>query len=380
MTKPMILVTGATGKTGGAVVARLLQLNWPVRAVVSRRDARSERLQSLGVETVVADMYDPEQLLDAMRGTSRAYFLPIFRPYMIQSAAAFAVAAREAKLESVVQMSQWTSSPSHPAILTRQTWLVDRLFAHIPGVAHTIVNPGMFADNFLRTIDMAALLGVFPLLTGTSKSAPVSNEDIARVVAEILTDPAPHAGKTYRPTGPKLLSGREMAEAISRAVGNRVRPVTTPVWMLSKVARLQGVDPFEIASLRYYLRDHALGAFEFEGGVTDVVQELTGTPAEEFEATARRYAALPFARKTLTNRVRALVNFGLVPVVPGYNLDRYEREHAFPRPADPRLTLESETWIREHARLSPLGGSADTSVPATSPSGASRRNASASVA
>jgi len=63
---------------------------------------------------VVADFHDPDQLLAALRGVERAYYLPVIEPYMIQSAVAFALAAREAKLEHVVQMSQWTSHRAQP--------------------------------------------------------------------------------------------------------------------------------------------------------------------------------------------------------------------------------------------------------------------------
>jgi uncharacterized protein YbjT (DUF2867 family) len=202
MDKPKVLVTGATGRTGSAVVAELRKRDWPVRALVSREDARSEALRKLGAETVVADMYDPEQLFVAANGTQRAYYVPLMRPYMIHAANAFVVAAHEAKLESIVQMSQWTSSASHPTALTRQTWLVDRIFSMIPGVAHTIFNPGMFADNFLRVMDFPALLGIFPVLMGDSKCPPISNEDMAKCAAAILTgDPAKHAGKAITQPG-----------------------------------------------------------------------------------------------------------------------------------------------------------------------------------
>lgn len=50
MAQPKILVTGATGKTGAAIVADLLRREVPVRAVVRTRDARSERLQRAGAE------------------------------------------------------------------------------------------------------------------------------------------------------------------------------------------------------------------------------------------------------------------------------------------------------------------------------------------
>jgi NAD(P)H dehydrogenase (quinone) len=45
MIKPKILVTGATGKTGGAVITELLAKDWPVRAAVRVRDARGDRRQ-----------------------------------------------------------------------------------------------------------------------------------------------------------------------------------------------------------------------------------------------------------------------------------------------------------------------------------------------
>lgn len=87
MTHPKILVTGATGKTGSTVVAQLRERNWPVRAIVRVRDARSERLERLGAEIVVADLFDPEQLQAAMKGTVRAYYCPPFHPYISRTVA-----------------------------------------------------------------------------------------------------------------------------------------------------------------------------------------------------------------------------------------------------------------------------------------------------
>lgn len=355
--KPKILVTGATGKTGSALVAELRKHDWPVRAMVSREDARSASLRALGAETVVADMYDPQQLRAAIKGTQRAYYLPLMRPYMIHAASAFAVAASEAKLESIVQMSQWTSSASHPAIMTRQTWIVDRIFSMIPGVAHIIFNPGMFADNFLRVIDFAALLGAFPALMGDSKCAPISNEDMARCVAVLLMeDPAKHAGKSYRPTGPELLSGKDMAGIIERVVGHGVKPLQLPIWMFLKVARMQKIDPFQIYVLLKYIEDNKQGAFSYEGGVTQVMQELTGSPAESFEMTARRYAAMPFAQQTFANRLKAFINFNITPFYPGYNMAAYERMLEFPVPPMPLQCMEDANWKQSHSEQMALQG------------------------
>ena len=346
MIKPKILVTGATGKTGAEVVRELLLHEWPVRAMVSREDRRSERLRRMGAEIVVADMYDAEQLFQAAKGTQRAYYLPLMRPYMIQAANAFAVAAHAAKLEYIVQMSQWTSSDSHPTAMTRQTWLVDRTFAMIPGVAHTIFNPGMFADNFLRVIDFAALLGIYPVLMGESKCAPIANEDMGKAAAALLmAGPAEHAGKSYRPTGPELLAGKDMAKIIARVVGHGVKPLNLPLWMFRKVARQQGIDPYQIAVLLHYIEDNQQGAFSFDGGVTHVMEELTGHPAESFETTARRYAAMPFAKQTLGNRLKAFINFNLTPFYPAYDFQAYERKLELPVPPKPLYCMENDRWI-----------------------------------
>src|SRR6201987_1120493 len=300
MIKPMILVTGATGKTGVVVVTELLKAGYPVRAMVRREDGRSARLKARGVEIAVADMSDADRIFDALRDVQRAYYCPPLDPYMIQGAVAFAIAAKEARLEQIVGVTQWLASPSHPSLMTRQHWLVDRLFSMTPGVAHTIVNPGFFADAYLVTIGLAAHLGVFPWMYGNSRNAPPSNEDIVRVAATVLMDPARHAGKSYRPTGPELLGAEDMARAIGRAVGRSVRVVPTTAWLFMKAARMSGYPIDVFSGIRYYIDDHKRGAFEVGAPTTDVL-DVTGRPAEDFETIARRYAVLPRNQRNLAN-------------------------------------------------------------------------------
>jgi NAD(P)H dehydrogenase (quinone) len=347
MLKPKILVTGATGKTGSLVVAELLKAGYPVRAMVHREDARSGRLKTQGVEIAVADMSDVERVADALKDVQRAYYCPPFDPYMIQGAVAFAVAARESKLDHIVGLTQWLSSPSHPALMTRQLWLVDRLFSMTPGVAHTIVRPGFFADSYLMLTGLAAHLGLFPWIFGDSRNAPPSNEDIARVAVAALMDPARHAGKSYRPTGPQLLGAKDMAEAIGRAVGRSVSVVPTPAWLFMKTARLGGLPIDLISSVRYYIDDHKRGAFELGAPTTDVL-DVTGQPAEDFETIARRYAALPLNRPTLSNRLRQFAQFLIAPLRPGFNFEQYDRELRRPFPSAPQFAPDSKVWRREH--------------------------------
>ena len=114
MIKPRIIVTGATGKTGSVVVTELLKASYPVRALVHQEDGRSALLKAQGAEIAVADLMDAERVADALKDVQRAYYCPPYDPYMIQGAVAFAVAAKDARLEHIVGLTQWTASPRIP--------------------------------------------------------------------------------------------------------------------------------------------------------------------------------------------------------------------------------------------------------------------------
>ncbi len=217
----------------------------------------------------------------------------------------------------------------------------------MPGVAHVRVNPGYFADNYLQMIGYAAHLGVFPDITGDSEDAPPSNEDIARVVVAALLNPDKHAGRQYRPTGPALLSASDVAEILSRVLGRKVRRIDLPWRMFLKAAPTANVGAFLVSNLRYYVEDHKQGAFALSAPTNDVL-EVTGRPAEDFETTARRYAARPEVQRNFRNWLRSFVDFMRTPLRRGYNPERLDRELRFPMPPAPRLAMANERWKAEH--------------------------------
>src|ERR1700731_2659785 len=345
MINPKILVAGATGKTGGAVVRELLAKGVPVRAMVRRPDLRSAALEARGAEVVVANIFDPGQLMDAMRDVQRAYYFPPYHPFVIQSASAFAAAARETGLEQIVGLSRWLAGPNHPALMSSQLWLIDRMFAALPSIAHTVVNPGFFADSpYMEMMPFAAHLGVFPLpVAGESRNAPPSVDDIARVAVAALLDPERHAGKSYRPTGPKLLTVTEMAAVIGRVVGHKVRHVRKRLGIFYKGAKAQGKQPILLSGLKHYFQDQDRGAFAI-GAPNDTVRELTGKDAEDFETVARRHAALPESRQSLRVRLAVLARFLTVPILPGFNPETYDRAQEHPMPPTPHLALDDAGW------------------------------------
>ena len=349
MIKPTILVTGASGKTGGQVASQLLAAGYPVRTLVRAEDARSRALKQAGATVLVGDLTDPQCLFEAMRGVQRGYFLPPFDPYMIQGAAAFAVAAREAKLEAIVGLSQWLANPEHPALATRQHWLVDKLFATLPGTALTVVAPGFFAEMpYMSVFKYAAHLGVFAFpARGSSRNAPPSVNDIARVAAAALMDPAKHAGKRYRPTGPQMLSLHDMAGIMGTVLKRPVRHVNMPMWMFYKAARMDGFNPFLLSQMGAFLRDHDRGAFEL-GGVTDDVLSVTGRAPESFETIVRRCAVHPEVQRSFNKFARVVGGFMSIPLRTGFNPERFAKTLQMPRPKRGVLSADSGFWRHEH--------------------------------
>ncbi|MGW4119170.1 NmrA family NAD(P)-binding protein [Nocardia sp. NPDC004711] len=351
MTTTRVLVTGATGKIGGAVAAQLLEKGVPTRALVHRDDARSARLRALGAETVVADIFDIQQVQAAMDGADRLFFNPPYHPHALDSAVSFAVAARRSGVEAVVALGQWLASPEHPSLMTRQHWLIDKLFELLPDTAHVAVDPGWFADNYLQFIGVAAQLGVLPAPTGGRRNAPPSNEDIARVAVGALLDPHRHDGRAYRPTGPALLTGAEIADAVGEALGRRVRHIEVAPRMLMKAVRVNakrlGFDLYLESGLRYYALEAALGTWEV-GGPTTHVRDVAGVEPEDFPTIARRYATRPETRRTAGNLIRQIWDFTLTGLVPMHDLDRFDRLQQHPQPAHPRLSGHSALWRSEH--------------------------------
>lgn len=318
-------------------------------AFVRREDARSERLKTQGATIVVGSITDPSDMRRAMTGAQRAYFCTPLEEGALRAAVVFATVAAEHGLESVVVMSQWLAHPSHPSLHTRETWLADRLFTLLPGKSVTTLNPGFFADNDLAGLAFAAQFGLLMLPYGSGRNAPPSNEDLARVAAEILMRPEGHAGRTYRPTGPTLLSPHDLASALGRVLGHRVRYVDAPIGVFTKVLRGMGLSEFATAQYTQYVRDYQRGAFAVNAP-TDVVRTLTGREPEDFETIARRYVASNLeAARRLGTGLRLMAQLTAWMLRPAPRTAPHLAPGDFSEAGRASLSADSAEWQRGHA-------------------------------
>ena len=353
--KPRILVTAAAGRTGSAAVLDLLSKDFPVRALVRRRDARSAALEKAGAEIITGDLFDFQDLRRALDGVQRAYHCPPFGPNLLNGASLFALAAEEAKLEVVALMSGWNPHPTHPAIVTREHWMANQLYRWMPTVDVIHVNPGIFAFIYLLGLPAIVHLGMLAAPFGNGRNAPPFNGDIGRVAAGVLADPARHIGKTYRPTGPELLSPGDIADILTRVVGRKVRYQDSSPRMFAKAATTLGVTDFEISQMLHYAEEIRQGVFEV-GAPTDHVEAITGRKPESFETIARRYLDNPSLIApglTNTGKLGAMAFMARMLLSRPPRFDRWERDHGHPVLSDIVLASDSPEW-RAHAERQEL--------------------------
>jgi uncharacterized protein YbjT (DUF2867 family) len=219
MTRTPVLVTGATGRVGRAVVGQLLDAGVPVRAL-TRRPAAAALPD--GVEVVAGDFTEPGSLDAALRGAGA-----VFLVWTAPPATAPAVVGRiAAGARRVVFLSSPHQTP-HPFFQQPNPMAVlhagiERLIAGA-GLESVIIRPGMFASNSVAWWAAAVRAGgVVRWPFGAAETAPVDDRDVAAVAARALCQDG-QAGGDYVLTGPESLSQAEQVRIIGEVLGRRVR-------------------------------------------------------------------------------------------------------------------------------------------------------------
>ena len=244
-------------------------------------------MRDLGVHVVCADMLDLAAVRDAFSEVKRAYFTCGVVPNYTEIATNVAVAAREASVEVLINMSQITSEAGASSPQTRQHWLSERLFDW------AAVNPvhlrcSLFAEDLI----MVAMRSVsrdntLSLPWGSGRVSPIAGWDIARSVVAILAQPLAHVGQTYHLTGgDDPLTPEQIADELSRALGRMItyRDLPRDVW----AAQMQKAGVLEhlvehLSRVADKMKENRYAR------KTHLVEQLTGQPAMNVFEFAQRY-------------------------------------------------------------------------------------------
>jgi uncharacterized protein YbjT (DUF2867 family) len=280
----VILVTGAAGKTGRAILRALGAESVPVRALVHREDQAAAAMKHGASEVIVGDMRAVEILAEATRGARAVYHIP---PNMAPDEVAIAdrviEAALAADVEDFVYHSvlhpQTEAMPHHWQKLRAEERLLES------GLPFTVLQPAVYMQNVLAYRERIAEDGVYPLpYAADAGVSMVDLEDVAWAAAKVLTEPG-HEGATYELCGREVLSPMAMAEALTRTLGHPVRVEMVPREEWAAGAREAGLGDYEVETLLamfvYYERYGLVGN-------PNVLEWILGRPATGFEAFVGR--------------------------------------------------------------------------------------------
>jgi len=283
----MILVTGAGGKTGKAVIKALVARGAAVRAFV-RSPAHEAALTTLGVaEVVVGTMDDAESVVRAVRGAEAIYHIcPNVSPHEVAFARALIAAATQLAVPRLVYHSvlhpQIEAMPHHWAKLRVE----EMLFGSSLDV--TILQPTAYMQNSLAQWGLMMREGIYrvPYPVETRLSL-VDLDDVAEAAALVLLD-AGHASATYELVGTSPLSQIEIAATFGRALKKTVLAEAESIESWDRRARSAGLDDHACETLIKMFQAYARDGLR---GNPNVLGWLLGRPPNSLAAFAARTVA-----------------------------------------------------------------------------------------
>jgi len=258
----MILVTGASGKTGRAVVAALARAGAPTRALV-RRPSQIEALTNLGAGQVIpADIRLAPELRRAVENTRAVYHIcPNIHPEEVEIGRSVIAAAKQAGVEHLVLHSvlhpQTEQMPHHWNKLRVEEALLES------GLNFTILQPTAYMQNLLAGWKVITEEGVlrnpYPVETRLSL---VDLEDVAEAAVRVLTTGG-HTAAIYELAGTPPLAQTEVAAILTDALGRPVRAEAESIQGWEVRARSAGLGDQQRATLirmfHYYERHGLIG-------------------------------------------------------------------------------------------------------------------------
>lgn len=276
-----VLVTGATGNTGSALVPALRNAGVDVRVFV-RNESKAQPLKDLGAEVVVGDLDKPDSFAPAVEGVDKIYLLTWNGPTQEQQVKSAIEVAKKAGNPHIVRHSMWGSEKSR---IIKQGYAADEAIKS-SGLSWTILRPTFFMQNTMMAAQTIASDGMIYMSMKDGKLAMIDVRDIVASAVAVLTGEG-HEGKDYILTGPEAISFHDIANTFSKVLGKDVKYVNVP----GEAATQSMVDMGLPEWIAQGYTELSEGFSEnFASKATDNVANLTNHPARSFEQFARDFA------------------------------------------------------------------------------------------
>ena len=215
----MILLTGATGRTGGETARVLARMGVKVRALVRSVD-KAAGLKAAGIELAMGDVTDAASVQRALEGVERLLVLLPNGERQLELEKQLVDLAKRAGARHIVKLSSMEAMASAQTPIPQAHWASEE-YIRKSGLDWTMIKPNYFMQNLLSSARAIKESKSFSLPVGNGTSAMIDTRDIGAVNAEVLTGEG-HQGQSYEITGPELLTFSEVAAQFSIVLGTRI--------------------------------------------------------------------------------------------------------------------------------------------------------------
>ncbi len=281
VTATRILVAGATGTNGRALLDALSGRNVIVRAFVRSAEA-ARNLLPQEVEVAEGDLSDPASLAAAFDGVDKAYVVTAVLPDTVELFRNFYDAASAAGVRHLVKFSGLGASQDSPSEIIRQHGESDELLRD-SGLTYTVIRPNSFHQNMLWQAESIAATDTFYLPLGDAAQSTIDVRDIAEVTATVLTGDG-HENKTYDLTGPESLTFHDVARIIGDERGKAVTYVPITPEAAEAAMREQGMPEWSARALAEIQALFGTGAY---ADVLPDAEQLLGRKPRSFTEFVR---------------------------------------------------------------------------------------------
>ncbi len=253
----MILVTGAAGKTGRAVVRALVAGGTAVRAFVRRAEQQVLLLGEGAQEVVLGDFQRAADLHRACAGATALYHIcPNMQPDEVAIGQRIIAAAQANGVARFVYHSVLHPQTVEMAHHWNKLRVEELLFKS--GLDFTILQPAAYMQNVLTGWQTIVEQGLYRVpYAVTTRLGMVDLLDVATVAAQVLTEPG-HSGAIYELAGAEVLSQVEVAAILAECLGRPVQAAAIDPADWERNARANGLNDYAVTTLQrmfaYYER------------------------------------------------------------------------------------------------------------------------------
>ena len=241
----MILVTGASGNVGKAVLSEVARSGARHKAMY--RSANESAKAPTGMETVLADFAKKETLAPALRDVDAVYLVCSPIPDLVQLETNMIDACVIAGVKHVVLNSALGAGEYSKSYPSWHRKVEDKLKS--TEISFTILQPNSFHQNVVAFFAPSIRAqGVFYSSMRDARVSFLDVRDIAVVAAKALAG-GDHTGKAYELNGPEALTYAELAEKIAKHAGRAVEYVDIPVDAQRKAMLEQGMPAWQVDAL-----------------------------------------------------------------------------------------------------------------------------------